>query len=141
MSTCVGLFLFTRIQIPDVMLTATTALAMWGFLRALEEHEAHPRLWAAFIAVSLGLGLLLKSLVGVLFPVAAGLIYLGHHPSVVSGAERGAGFAPSAALLIILAIAAPWHILAAIRNPPLVGFYNAQRRRRVPRVPLVLLHQ
>src|SRR6266851_1114512 len=31
MSTCVGLFLFTRIQIPDVMLTFTIALAMWAF--------------------------------------------------------------------------------------------------------------
>jgi hypothetical protein len=27
--------LFTRIQIPDVTITATIALAMWAFLRAL----------------------------------------------------------------------------------------------------------
>src|SRR3974377_1367159 len=40
LSTCAGLFLFTRIQIPDVMLTATTTLAMWAFLRALDESEA-----------------------------------------------------------------------------------------------------
>ncbi len=31
MATCVGLFLFTRILIPDVMLTFTIALAMWAF--------------------------------------------------------------------------------------------------------------
>ena len=42
MATCVGLFLFTRIQIPDVMLTATTALAFWSFLRALDPEEARP---------------------------------------------------------------------------------------------------
>src|SRR3981189_3375311 len=29
MATCIGIFLFTRILIPDVMLTFTTALAMW----------------------------------------------------------------------------------------------------------------
>ena len=46
MATCVGLFLFTRILIPDVMLTFTIALAMWAFLRALEEEEPRPRLWA-----------------------------------------------------------------------------------------------
>ena len=36
-ATCIGLFLFTRILIPDVMLTFTIALAMWAFLRALDE--------------------------------------------------------------------------------------------------------
>jgi 4-amino-4-deoxy-L-arabinose transferase-like glycosyltransferase len=32
LATCVGLFLFTRIQIPDVTVTATIALALWAFL-------------------------------------------------------------------------------------------------------------
>src|SRR5271169_3177445 len=45
MATCVGLFLFTRIQIPDVILTFTITLAMWAFLRTLEEEEKRPRLW------------------------------------------------------------------------------------------------
>ena len=75
-ATCVGLFLFTRILIPDVMLTFTIALAMWAFLRALDEDEPHrlcgPPCWRRVLAS----GLLLKSLVGVLFPLAAGVIYL-----------------------------------------------------------------
>jgi Dolichyl-phosphate-mannose-protein mannosyltransferase len=121
MSTCVGLFLFTRIQIPDVMLTATTALAMWGFLRALDETEPHPRLWAAAMAVSLGLGLLLKSLVGMLFPVAAGLIYLGITRQLFL-ARTWRRLRPFSGLLMVLAIAVPWHVLAAIRNPPLFDF-------------------
>ena len=77
MSTCVGLFLFTRILIPDVMLTASIALSMWAFLRAIDEDEPHPRWWAFVLAASLGTSLLLKSLIGVVFPVAAALIYLG----------------------------------------------------------------
>ena len=36
LSTSIGLFLFTRILIPDATLTLTIALAMWCFLRALE---------------------------------------------------------------------------------------------------------
>src|SRR5271156_96499 len=76
MATCIGLFLFTRVLIPAVMLTFPVALSMWAFLRALEEDEAHPRFWAFGLAASLGVGLLLKSLIGVLFPLAAGLIYL-----------------------------------------------------------------
>ena len=74
--TCVGLFLFTRILIPDVMLTFTIALAMWAFLRALEEEEPHPRLWAAILAASIGVGLLLKSLISIVFPVGAAMVYL-----------------------------------------------------------------
>ena len=46
MATCVGLFLFTRVLIPDVMLTFTIALAMWALLRVLDEDEPHPRAWA-----------------------------------------------------------------------------------------------
>ena len=71
-ATCVGLFLFTRVLIPDVMLTLTVALAMWAFLRALDEEEPHPRLWAFVLAASLGVGLLLKSTVAVLFPGGGG---------------------------------------------------------------------
>ena len=52
MATCVGLFLFTRILIPDVMLTASITLAMWAFLRAIDEEEPRPRLWAAVLAAS-----------------------------------------------------------------------------------------
>src|SRR5271169_5633479 len=59
MSTCVGLFLFTRILIPDVMLTACITLSMWAFLRGIEE-ENHSRAWAMVLAATLGISLLLK---------------------------------------------------------------------------------
>ena len=39
LATCVGLFLFTRILIPDALLTLVIVLAMWSLLRALEEDE------------------------------------------------------------------------------------------------------
>src|SRR5271165_6390614 len=42
-ATCCGLFLFTRILIPDVMLTASIALSMWAFLRAMDEDEPRRR--------------------------------------------------------------------------------------------------
>jgi 4-amino-4-deoxy-L-arabinose transferase-like glycosyltransferase len=117
MSTCVGLFLFTRIQIPDVMLTFTIALAMWAFLRALEEEEKRPRLWAAILAASLGTGLLLKSFVSVVFPVAAALIYLFLTKQFFSR-RTWQRLRPISGILIVLLIAAPWHVLATLRNPP-----------------------
>lgn len=116
-STCVGLFLFTRIQIPDVMLTFTIALAMWAILRALDEREKHPRPWAAILAASLGTGLLLKSLIGIVFPLAAGMIYLFVSKQLFSR-RTWQRLHPFTGTLIILLIAIPWHVLATLRNPP-----------------------
>jgi len=121
LATCAGLFLFTRILIPDVMLTATVALAMWSFLRALEEDEPRPRLWAFLMAASLGTGLLLKSTVGVLFPVAAALLYLFFTGQLFSRKAWGR-LHPWSGLAVILLIAAPWHVLATLHNPPYFDF-------------------
>ena len=121
LATCVGLFLFTRILIPDVMLTLTTALAMWAFLRVLDEQEQHPRLWALVLAANLGTGLLLKSLIAVVFPVGAALLYLVITRQLFS-ARVWKRLRPISGLLVILVIAAPWHVLATLRNPPYFAF-------------------
>ena len=120
-STCVGLFLFTRFLIPDVMLTFTTALAMWAFLRALDEEEARPRLWAFIFAASLGVGLLWKSLIALVFPLAAGAIYLFLTRQFFA-ARTWKRLRLWSGLATILLIAAPWHILATLRNPPYFSF-------------------
>ncbi len=121
MATCIGLFLFTRILIPDVMLTLTTALAMWAFLRALDEDEPNPRIWAFVLAACLGTGLLLKSLIAVVFPVASAVIclLLTHQLFSVSTWKRLHVFS---GILIVLLIAVPWHVLATLRNPPYFAF-------------------
>jgi len=117
MATCVGLFLFTRVQIPDVMLTLTITLAMWAFLRALDPDEPRPRLWAFLLAASLGVGLLIKSLIGVVFPVAAGVIYLFLTKQFFLS-QTWRRLRPISGFFIALVIAAPWHVLATLRNPP-----------------------
>jgi hypothetical protein len=113
-STCVGLFLFTRIQIPDVMVAAAMALSMWSFLRAIDDDEPRPRWWAFAFAATLGISLLLKSLIGVVFPVAACVIYL----AVTRQLRLWTRLRPWTGIAVMIAIAAPWHILATIRNPP-----------------------
>lgn len=117
MSTCIGLFLFTRILLPDAMLTLTIALALWAFLRVLDDDEPHPRTWAAVLAISLGAGLLLKSLIGIVFPLAAAMLYLLFTRQLFS-LRTLRRFRPLSSTLIVVAIAAPWHILATLRNPP-----------------------
>jgi hypothetical protein len=116
-STCIGLFLFTRILIPDVMVTSDITLSMWAFLRAIDEQEPRPGWWAFLLAASLGVSLLLKSLIGVVFPVAACVVYLAITRQLFRR-KIWKRLHPVSGALIILAIAAPWHILATLRNPP-----------------------
>jgi 4-amino-4-deoxy-L-arabinose transferase-like glycosyltransferase len=123
LTTCIGLFLFTRILIPDVMLTLTVCFSFFAFQRALneEEEELHPRRWAAALAVALALGVLLKGLIALVIPVGGALVYLALTRQLFirrtwQSLRLGSG------ALIFLAIAAPWHILAILRMPPYFSF-------------------
>ena len=121
LSTCVGLFLFTRIQIPDVMLTACVCGSFLAFQRATEEDEQLPRRWAMLLGLCLGLGLLLKGLIAVVIPVGGILTYLLITRQLFSRTIWRRLHIGSATL-IALAIAAPWHILATLRMPPYFDF-------------------
>ncbi len=117
LATCAGLFLFTRILIPDVMLTLAVCMGFWSFQRTLEEDEPHPRRWSALLAASLGVGILLKGLIAVVVPVGGALAYLAVTRQIFSRHvwKRLHVFTGA---LILLVIAAPWHILATLRMPP-----------------------
>jgi len=117
LATCVGLFLFTRIQIPDVTITATVSLALWAFLRTLEPDEERPALWSMVMAAAIGTGLLLKGLIAALFPIAAAFLYLAFTRQLFLR-ETWKRLTVFRGVLIALAIAAPWHVLATLRNPP-----------------------
>jgi len=119
--TCVGLFLFTRIQIPDVMLTATVCGALWSFQRAIEPAEPNPKRWAALLAVCLGIGLLLKGLIAIVIPIGAILFFLLATRQLFSKSVWSRLYLITG-ILIVLAIAAPWHILATRRMPPYFDF-------------------
>ncbi|MBS1829130.1 MAG: glycosyltransferase family 39 protein [Acidobacteria bacterium] len=118
MATCIGLWLFTRIQIPDAVLTLTITIAMWAFLRALEEEGW---MWPAVMAAAIGTGLLLKGLIAALFPVAGALLYLGVTGQLLQW-DVWRRLRPVSGVLIVLLIAAPWHVLATLRNPPYFDF-------------------
>jgi 4-amino-4-deoxy-L-arabinose transferase-like glycosyltransferase len=121
LATCVGLFLFTRVLFPDVMLTLAVTFTLWALLRALEDEEPRPRLWAWLAAAGMAIGVLLKGLIGVVFPAAIGLLYLALRGRLL---DRRAWrrLHPFSGALIFLAMAAPWHVLAILRNPPYFDF-------------------
>ena len=120
-STCFGIFLFTRILIPDVMLTGAIAFSMWAFLRAIDHEEQHPGRWALAMWVSVGTSLLFKSLIGIVFPIGSALIYLAVTRQLFSG-QVWRRLRVVSGVLPALAIAAPWHVLATLRNPPYFEF-------------------
>jgi len=121
LATSVGLFLFTRILIPDAILTLTITLSLWALMRATEEEEPHPRRWAALMWAAMATGLLLKGLIAALFPVGAGLLYL-HFTGLLWRRKTWARLSPIMGIPLFLAIAAPWHVLATLRNPPYLDF-------------------
>jgi 4-amino-4-deoxy-L-arabinose transferase-like glycosyltransferase len=143
LATCAGLFLFTRVLIPDCMLTLSIATSIFAMARLLDSGKSGesggPResrespeslaslepaesrqsiIWPMLFWAGMAVGVLLKGLIGVLFPVATTLVYV-----VITGRffsrETWTRFRPVAGVILFLAIAAPWHVLAAIRNPPI----------------------
>src|SRR5947209_1866029 len=76
LATCIGLFLFTRILIPDALLALTITGAIWAWLRLLDPDEEAKFAYVAQLGICLGLGLLLKGLIAAVFPVLAGLAYM-----------------------------------------------------------------
>ena len=123
LATSIGLFLFTRILIPDVMLTLAITICFMAFQRAMHEdgEEPHPRRWPALIGIALGLGVLLKGLLALVVPVGGVLVYLAITRQLFSR-ETWRKLRPVSTILIFLLIAAPWHVLAALRMPPYFNF-------------------
>ncbi len=143
LATCIGPYLYTRFFIPDILLALWMTLAVHLFLIALDRTSAQqdrvpqpleaslrksgvqsatnpldsstqsPLLPVLAFAAVMALNVLTKGLIGLVFPIGFILLYLTitHQLSAIRKLH------PIAATLTFLAIAAPWHILAAIRNP------------------------
>jgi 4-amino-4-deoxy-L-arabinose transferase-like glycosyltransferase len=111
--TAAGVFLFTRIFIPEALLSLLLALSIYAALRALDPSAQHPRLWSALMWSSLACAVLTKGFVAVIFLFASVGLFL-----ILTGEwRRWRLLHPFTGLALFLAIAAPWHILAALRNP------------------------
>jgi 4-amino-4-deoxy-L-arabinose transferase-like glycosyltransferase len=110
--TSAGVFLFTRIYIPEVLLSLFLATALYCLLRALESERAMQSRYAYAMWTALALAVLTKGLVALVFFFGAAAIYLA-----LTGERRHwRMLKPVTGLVLFFAIAAPWHILAGLRN-------------------------
>jgi 4-amino-4-deoxy-L-arabinose transferase-like glycosyltransferase len=136
-----GIFLFTRITIPDAAVCLFTTLALYFFWRteelssepidsAAHTRQVHPRLrWITYhptdrlrlycggFAAACALNVLTKGLIGVVFPVAIVAVYLLLTRGIKRTLRRLHELHPWATFEAFFLIAAPWHILAGLANP------------------------
>jgi 4-amino-4-deoxy-L-arabinose transferase-like glycosyltransferase len=159
LATALGPYLFTRFLIPDVAVGLWLTLTFWLFLVSLEQtkfdqtklDQTQSARWTCWgLAAACALNVLTKGLIGLVFPVGAIGLYL-----LLTGNLRHLlKLRLFSSALVFLAIAAPWHILAALRNPAqgnvrgFLWFYfvnehiNRFLNTRIPRdydkVPLLL---
>jgi len=130
-ATSIGPYLYTRFFIPDILIALWMTLGVHLFLNALERITTNlgaPRLasetWVesapesplvpclGFAAV-MALNILTKGLIGLVFPIGFVLLYLAFTRQL----HLLRRFHLLASTAVFLIIAAPWHILAALRNP------------------------
>jgi 4-amino-4-deoxy-L-arabinose transferase-like glycosyltransferase len=139
--TSFGIFIFTRILIPDVMVCLWLSVAMLMFWMSLD-NPSRGTAWG--FAAACALNVLTKGLIGVVFPLGIVVLFL----LLYGRLNHLRRWHPLSSLLVFLVIAAPWHIAAAAQNSGFLWFYFVNEHvlrylnRRVPRdydtVPLLL---
>jgi 4-amino-4-deoxy-L-arabinose transferase-like glycosyltransferase len=133
-----GIFLFTRMNLPDAMVCLWLTLAMlcfWLTERRFSEvvilsEAKNPRISTANLeprtsnllccsafSACCALNVLTKGLIGAVFPLAIVAIYLLLTRGPRATITRIRQLHPLTSTLVFLVIAAPWHILIALANP------------------------
>jgi 4-amino-4-deoxy-L-arabinose transferase-like glycosyltransferase len=113
LATSLGLFIFTRFLIPEVLVALWLTLGYYFFLKSLEDERPSRLVCWGFAAVC-ALNVLTKGLIGLVFPAGAIGLYL----LLTGNLRRLLKLHVVSSTIVFLVIAAPWHILAALRNPP-----------------------
>jgi 4-amino-4-deoxy-L-arabinose transferase-like glycosyltransferase len=110
--TSIGPYVFTRFLIPDVAVGMWLVLSYYFFLLSFEQ-ETPSRFLCWGFAATCALNVLTKGLIGLVFPFATIGIYL----LLTRNLRHIWKLRILSSTLFFLALAAPWHVLAAIRNP------------------------
>ena len=113
LATAVGPYLYTRFLIPDIVVGLWLTVTVKFLWTGLQE-EAPSLLLCAGLGVVTALDVLTKGLIGLVFPVGIIVLYV-----LATGKYRQLlRLRPVFTTAVFLAVAAPWHILAILRNPP-----------------------
>ncbi len=123
-ATCLGFYAFTRIFLPDVILSFFIAFCLYMYLRITTEEGGAKKagpvdLRCAALYISAALAVLTKGLIGVVFPGAIIFVHIlvTGNWKLIRRLQIGYG------IIIFLIVAAPWHIAAALANSDFLWFY------------------
>jgi 4-amino-4-deoxy-L-arabinose transferase-like glycosyltransferase len=112
LGTAVGPYLYTRFLIPDIVVGLWLTITVHLLWRSLHEEEPSLLLCAG-IGVVTGLDVLTKGLIGLVFPVGIIFVYvllIGNYRQILK-------LRPIFTTVVFFIVAAPWHVLATLRNP------------------------
>jgi 4-amino-4-deoxy-L-arabinose transferase-like glycosyltransferase len=120
--TGIGTFIYTRAMIPEAIYALQFTAAFYLFLRAWQG-TLSPRLgyWGA--AVVVGLAVLTRGLIGMIFPFGVMTLFVLATQGQSDGRPRWRELPVWSSALIFLLVAAPWHVLVALRTPGFFNFY------------------
>jgi 4-amino-4-deoxy-L-arabinose transferase-like glycosyltransferase len=123
-ATCLGLYAFTRIFLPDVILSFFIAFSLYMYLLITTEEDGAKKvgpvdLRCVALYISAALAVLTKGLIGGVFTGAIIFIHIlaTGNWKVLKRLQIGYG------TIIFLIVAAPWHIAAALANSDFLWFY------------------
>jgi 4-amino-4-deoxy-L-arabinose transferase-like glycosyltransferase len=117
-ATSVGMFIFTRTMIPEAIYTLAFEGIYYLFLRSWTGSlDSRIGYWGA--AALCAFAVLTRALIGLLFPLAGIVAFI----TLTRGWRRWRELRLFSSSAIFLALAAPWHILAAIRTPGFLWAY------------------
>jgi len=133
LATSFGYYIFSRILLTDMLFTALLATAFWAMARSLFAETRRPgAMLCAYAAIALAV--LTKGLIGLLLPVLTlgAFLLLTRDRRLISRLELLRGG------VLLLAIAAPWHILVGLKHPNFFWFYfvNEHFLRFIAKRPL-----
>ena len=111
-----GIFIFSRITIPDVAVCLWLTLAIYAYWQT-EQREAPTLVSCWLFALCCALNVLTKGLIGIVFPTAVVLTHLLLTRGLRATFTRLRQLHPTSSLIVFLVVAAPWHVLIALANP------------------------
>jgi len=123
--TCLGPYAFTRIFLPDVMLSFFIAFCLYMYLLILTESGNEFKrtgpvdIRSAGLFASAALAVLTKGMIGIVFTGAIIFVHMlvTGNWKVLRRIQFGYG------IILFLLIAAPWHIAAGLANSDFFWFY------------------
>ncbi|MGZ4875060.1 MAG: ArnT family glycosyltransferase [Candidatus Angelobacter sp.] len=116
LATGFGPFIYTRFMIPEMLVALWLAMGFDFFLTSLEQSERGqmPSLLVCWgLAATMALNVLTKGLIGLVFPIGTIFLYL----LLTKNLRHLLRLRLLSSFPLFLVIAAPWHLLAGLRNP------------------------